>query len=334
MISSKDKNKFFRNVLAFLALIIGLFVPFLAQAYTGITVVVSAQTQANQEFIDTIKAELVKAELANTNSSKLRVKVTVLQDAEKLVVAENSELVIALGVKALAASAKLKYTTPVLGVFIPMPTFNSLLAKSKRDLGDFSAIVLDQPFSRQISLIRNILPQAEKIGVLLGPTSTQYADLIKEVGEDAGLSVMEENVYLGADLIPKLQAALATSDALLAVPDPFIYSRETAQPILLTSYRQQKPIFGYSQSYVRAGALAAVYSSSKQLAKQAAEIALESQQAPNLLPPPQAPKYFSIMVNYQVARSLNIALKSDEEIYQKVLAADHAEVQENEEFRY
>ena len=299
--------------------------PFLAQAYTGITVVVSAQTQANQEFIDTIKAELVKAELANTNGSKLRVKVTILQDAEKLVVAENSELVIALGVKALEASAKLKYTTPVLGVFIPMPTFNSILTKSKRDLGDFSAIVLDQPFTRQISLIRNILPQVKKIGVLLGPTSTQYADLIKEVGEESGLSIMEESIYRETDLIPKLQAALATSDALMAVPDPLIYNRETAQPILLTSYRQQKPIFGYSQSYVRAGALAAVYSSSKQIARQAAEITLESQQAPNLLPPPQAPKYFSIMVNYQVARSLNIALKSDEEIYQKVLAADTLE---------
>ncbi len=308
--------------------------PFLAQAYTGITVILSAQTQANQEFIDTIKAELVNAGLANTNSSKLRVKVTILQDAEKLVVAENSELVIALGVKALEASAKLKYTTPVLGVFIPMPSFNSLLVKSKRDLGNFSAIVLDQPFSRQFSLIKNILPESKKIGVLFGPTSAQYADLIKEEGEHAGLSVMEENVYLEADLIPKLNAALATSDALLAVPDTLIYSRETAQPILLTSYRQKKPIFGYSQSYVRAGALAAVYSSSKQLAKQAAEIALESQQAPNLLPPPQAPKYFSIMLNYQVARSLNIALKSDEEIYQKVLAADLAEVQENEEFKH
>ena len=334
MISIKDKNKVFRNVLAFLALIIGLFVPFLAQAYTGITVVLSSQTQANQEFIDTFKAELVNTGLANTNGSMLRVKVTVLQDGEILVVAENSELVIALGVRALEASAKLKYTTPVLGVFIPMPAFNSLLVKSNRDLGNFSAIVLDQPFSRQISLIRNILPQAKKIGVMLGPTSSQYADLLKEEGEDAGLSVMEENVYLEADLIPKLKAALATSDALLAVPDTLIYSRETAQPILLTSYRQQKPIFGYSQSYVRAGALAAVYSSSKQIAKQAAEIALESQQAPNLLPPPQAPKYFSIMLNYQVARSLNIALKSDEEIYQKMLAADLAEVQENEEFRH
>lgn len=313
---------------------IGLFVPFLAQAYTGITVVLSAQTQANQEFIDTFKAELVNTGLANTNGSKLRVKVTVLQDAGKLVVAENSELVIALGVKALEATAKLKYTTPVLGVFIPMPAFNSILTKSKRDLGDFSAIVLDQPFTRQISLIRNILSQVKKIGVLLGPTSTQYADLIKEAGEESGLSVMEKNVFREIDLIPKLQAALATSDALMAVPDPLIYNRETAQPILLTSYRQKKPIFGYSQSYVRAGALAAVYSSSKQIAKQAAEIALESQQAPNLLPPPQVPKYFSIMLNYQVARSLNIALKSDEEIYQKVLAAEYTEVQENEEFRY
>jgi ABC-type uncharacterized transport system substrate-binding protein len=136
---------------------------------------------------------------------------------------------------------------------------------------------------------------------------------------------MEENVSLEPDLIPKLKAALETSDALMAVPDPLIYSRETAQPILLTSYRQQKPVFGYSQSYVRAGALAAVYSSSKQFAKQAAEIALISQQAPSLLPPPQAPKYFSVIVNYQVARSLNIVLKSDEEIYQKILAADSTE---------
>lgn len=320
MISNKGKIKWFKKLLAFLALTLGFFVPLLAQAYTGITIVMSAQTLTNKEFIDTFKAELV-----NTKNSSLRVKIINLQETEKLEVAENSELVIALGVKALAASAHLKFSTPVLGVFIPMPAFNSLLVKSKRDLGNLSAIVLDQPFSRQFLLIKNILPASKKIGVLLGPTSSQYADLLKEEGEDAGLSVMEENVYLEADLIPKLNAALATSDALMAVPDTLIYSRETAQPILLTSYRQQKPIFGYSQSYVRAGAIAAVYSSSKQIAKQAAEIALISQQSSNLLPPPQAPKYFSIMVNYQVARSLNLVLKSDEEIYQKVLAADTLE---------
>ncbi len=329
MNSNIERNNGFVQALAHLTLMLGLCLPFSACAYTGVTIVLSAQTQANQEFIDAFKAEL-----ANNKNNNLKVKVIVLQVLEKLVVAENSELVIALGVKALEASAKLKYTTPVLGVFTPMPSFNSLLVKTKRDLGNFSAIVLDQPFWRQFFLARNILPEAKKIGVLLGPTSSQFADAIKEEGEESGFSVMEENVFSEPDLIPKLKEALDTSDALMAVPDPMIYNRETAQPILLTSYRHQKPIFGYSQSYVRAGALAAVYSSSKQLAKQAAEIALETQQAPSLLPPPQAPKYFSILVNYQVARSLNITLKSDEEIYQKVLEADNAEAKEHEEFRH
>ncbi len=320
MISNTGKNKWFTKLSALLVLVLGFFVPLLAEAYSGITIVMSAQTLTNKEFINTFKAELITAK-----NNSVRVKTINLQEVEKLEVAENSELVIALGVKALSACANLKATTPVLGVFITMPAFNSLLVKSQRELGDLSAIVLDQPFSRQFSLIKNILPESKKIGVLLGPTSSQYAKLIKEEGENAGLSVMAANIDQEADLIPKLNAALATSDALMAVPDTRIYNRETAQPILLTSYRQQKPIFGYSQSYVRAGAIAAVYSSSKQIAKQAAEVALMSQQAPNLLPPPQAPKYFSIIVNYQVARSLNLVLKSDEEIYQKVLATDSLE---------
>lgn len=317
------------QALTFFTLMIILLVPFLAQAYTGITIVVSAQTQTNQEFIDTIKAELASAKSVN-----LRVKIVELQESDKLVVAENSELVIALGVKALEAASKLKFTTPVLGIFTPMPTFNSLLLKSKRELGNFSAIVLDQPYSRQMFLIRNVLPDSKKIGILLGPTSSQFADHINEKAEEVGFSVAEEIVFHETDLIVKLKRVLETSDALLAVPDPMIYTRETAQPILLTSYRHQKPIFGYSQSYVRAGALAAVYTSSKQLALQAAEIALKSQQAPSLLPPPQSPKYFSIIMNHQVARSLNITLKSEEEIYKKVLEADNAEAKENEEFRH
>lgn len=306
-------------------LVLCLFAPVFAQAYTGVTIVLSAPTQANLEFVDQFKAEL-----ANTKNLNLRVKVVELPEAERLVVAENSELVIALGVKALEAASKLKHSTPVMGVFIPLLTFNSLLEKSRRDLGSFSAIVLDQPFSRQISLIKTVLPDAKKLGVLLGSTSSQYGVFIKEEGEEKALNILQENVNQEADLIPKLKKLLESTGALIAIPDPLIYNRETAQPIILTSYRHQKPIFGYSQSYVRAGALAAVFSTSKQLAKQAAEIAIKSQQAPSLLPPPQVPKYFSVMVNYQVGRSLNIPLVDETLIYQRMLEAETAEAVENE----
>jgi len=308
------------SVIACVMLVLGLFVPFVAHAYTGVTIVMSVQTPANLEFIDQFSAELIKNKQAN-----LRVNVITLSDKEKLVVAENSELVIALGVKALEAASRLKRSTPVLGVFTPLPAFNSVMAKSRRDLGSFSAIVLDQPFARQMSLIKCVLPEAQKIGVLLSTTSAQYTEYVQEEGEKRSLNIQEEKVNQEADLIPQLKKLLDTVDAILAIPDPAIYSRETAQPILLTSYRYKKPIFGYSQSYVRAGALAAVYSTSKQLAKQAAEIAIKSRPAPSDLPPPQLPKYFSIMLNYQVARSLNIPLMDEDEVLKKMLESDAPE---------
>jgi ABC-type uncharacterized transport system substrate-binding protein len=314
---------------AILCLMLGLIVPRLAQAYTGVTIVINAPTPVNLEFVEYFKNELV-----STKNTNLRVNVVVLKETEKLVVAENSELVIALGVTVLEAASKLKHTTPVLGVFTSLPVFNEILVKSRRDLGNFSAIVLDQPYWRQLSLVRAILPDAKKVGILLGSASSQYIDDIKEEGEERAFSIMEENVYQETDLMPKLKKLLGTTDALLAIPDGLIYNRETAQSILFTSYQYQKPVFGYSQSYVRAGALASMYSSSKQFARQAAEIAVKSQLKPSLLPPPQMPKYFSITLNYQVAHSLNISLMDELTLYKKMLEAETIELMEHEEIKH
>ena len=146
---------------------------------------------------------------------------------------------------------------------------------------------------------------------------------IRETGEDAQFNILQQSIQKEADLIPQLTTLLEISDALMAIPDALVYTRETVQPILLTSYRYQKPVFGFSQTYVKAGALAAVYSTSKQMAKQATEIAIKSQQAPGVLPLPQAPKYFSVAVNYQVARSLNIQIADENSIYKKMLALEN-----------
>jgi len=319
----------FSKWLACFALVLGLFAPIFAQAYTGVTILMSAPSPANSEFIENFKNEL-----GSTKNINLRVNVIVLQETEKLTVAENSELVIALGVKALEAASRLKHTTPVLGVFTPLPAFNEILAKSRRELGNFSAIVLDQPYWRQLSLIRAILPDAKKVGILFGSVSSQYIELIKEEGEERAFSILDESVTQEADLIPKLKILLESTDALLAIPDRLVYNRETAESILLTSYRHKKPMFGYSQSYVRAGALASVYSSGKQVAMQAAEIAIKSQLAPSLLPPPQVPEYFSISVNNQVAHSLNIPLMDEAMLYKKMLEAETLEVMEHEKTKH
>lgn len=301
-------------------MLLGVLVPISAQAYTGVTIVMNTASTTNLAFIKKFKEELI-----TRNKQTLKVKVVDLSEVERLTVAENSELVIALGVRALQASSKLKHTTPVLGVFTPLPTFNRLLLQSGRRLGILSAIVLDQPYRRQIELARIVLPKARNLGILLGTTSNRYEDFLREEAERSGFSVNVEKVRSDLDLIPKLEKIFQFNDALLAIPDPVVYNRETAQPILLTSYRHQVPVFGYSRSYVKAGALAAVFSNATDLAKQAAEIAINAQQAKDVLPPPQVPKYFSIIINRQVQRSLNLQLADENVIYQQLLKLESSQ---------
>lgn len=300
-----------------LILLLVILSPFNVEAYTGITIVMSTATPANLEFV-----EKFNEELAVNKTHTLKVKLIDLSKEERLTVAENSELVIALGVKALEASSKLKHTTPVLGVFTPLPTFNQILSTSGRRLGIFSAIVLDQPYQRQIGLAKIVLPSAKNLGILLGSTSNHYEDFLRDAAEKYGFNVMVEEVKSDSDLIPKLEKIFETNDILLAIPDPLVYNRETAQSILLTSYRHQTPVFGYSRSYVKAGALASVFSNAKHLAKQAAEVAIAAQGVSDLLPPPQVPKYFSVIVNRQVQRSLNLKLADENDIYQQLLALE------------
>ena len=69
-----------------------LVVPQISHAYTGITIVMSTSSTTNLEFVETFRAELSAAKAPN-----LRIKLIDLSESEKLVVAENSELVIALG---------------------------------------------------------------------------------------------------------------------------------------------------------------------------------------------------------------------------------------------
>lgn len=295
-------------------MLLGMLAPISAEAYTGVTIVMSTASTTNLVFIEKFKEELLKKK-----KQTLAVKAIDLSEVERLTVAENSELVIALGVKALQAASRLQHTTPVLGVFTPLPTFNRLLLESGRRLGILSAIVLDQPYRRQIELARIVLPKARNLGILLGSTSNRYEDFLREGAERSGFSVNVEEVRSGSDLIPKLDKIFQSNDALLAIPDPVVYNRETAQSILLTSYRHQVPVFGYSRSYVKAGALAAVFSNAMDLARQAAEIAINAQQAKDVLPPPQVPKYFSIIINRQVQRSLNLQIADENAVYQQLL---------------
>ena len=298
----------FRAQLYLFILLLLCWAPLSASALSNITVLIGAPSPPGNEFVEQFKTELTKI-----TNARLTVNVITLEDlANNRVAIGEGDFLVAVGVQALSQASKLDARLPVMGVLVPRPSFDTILSDSKRNPRTFSAILLDQPFSRQLALLKAIMPSAASAGVLLGPTSLQFGNDLQQAAGLQGLALLQENINESSELIPKLRRVLEGSPLLLAVPDPVVYNRETAQTILLTSYRYQKPVIGFSQAYVRAGALAAVYSTPRQIAKQAAEVVGRIAAKPQGgLPSPQLPKYFSVDINRQVARSLGIEL-SDE----------------------
>ncbi|NMG42384.1 hypothetical protein GPA22_01375 [Aromatoleum toluvorans] len=213
---------------------------------------------------------------------------------------KRADLVIAVGAEAADAIAG-RSTAPILVALISTPNLRTLQSRYPR--ARLGGIVLDQPLARHMRLIRATNPKTTRVGVLLGPQSAPMRGALAEAGSRQGLNMSFEAIEDTDGLLPALERLLETSDAILAVPDPVAYSSSTARPILLTTYRYRKPLFGYSQAYVTAGAIASVYTAPEDAARQVAEW-LASHPTPAHVELPVAPKYFSVGVNRHVARSL------------------------------
>jgi ABC-type uncharacterized transport system substrate-binding protein len=182
---------------------------------------------------------------------------------------------------------------------------------------EISAIYLDQPLYRQIDFIQAALPDRHKIGLLYTPNASFNIDNISQLVPQRDIKVIAKPVLSADKLFSVLEDVLEKSDILLAVPDNKIYNNLNIRNILLSTYRSGIPFIGLSQSYVTAGALGAVYSSQEQIADQAAATILAFARS-HVLPEPQYTHEFSIALNPQVARSLEIELPNPEVIRQKM----------------
>ena len=243
--------------------------------------------------------------------------------AEGLTAASLNEarLAVAVGVGAAEALAALPERPPVLAILVPrawyLKTGRARLSSGSRRAQ--SAIYLDQPYERQARLIRLALPDVRKVGVLLSAEQRSQISELDEALRAQQLGLVYATLTEGERLITPLETVLSEADLLLALPDPLVFNRNTAQSLFLTSYRYRDPVLGYSRSLTRAGALLSLHSSPAQIGRQAAEwIGGAIQGGSVRLPSPAFPSYFSVSINDQVARSLGFALPSEADLEKRL----------------
>jgi hypothetical protein len=94
---------------------------------------------------------------------------------------------------------------------------------------------------------------------------------------------------------------------LLAMPDRAVFNTGNIRNILLSTYRRNQGVIGFSADMVKAGALATTYSEIEDINTQVAEIAAQYA-ATGQLPGPQFPRYFRTIVNEPIARALGLRI--------------------------
>jgi ABC-type uncharacterized transport system substrate-binding protein len=236
--------------------------------------------------------------------------------------AEPSVLIVAIGSAAARLAHNAPAAQPVLDILIPRLQYEQQTLAG----GSRSALYIDQPFERQLNLCRLIAPDLRHLAVLYGPTSqASYSDL-HNAARQTDVTLHEQNVAAGTNPNAALDRVLDDSQLLLALPDPEVFTRYTVAGLLLTAYHHAVPVIGFSAAYVKAGALAAVYSTPEQIGRDAAEIVLASRTDTGwMLPTPRYPAYYSVAVNRQVGRSLNLKLPDDAVLLQALTRKEQAQ---------
>lgn len=224
---------------------------------------------------------------------------------------QHADLVIAVGMK--AANAFASSAVPVLNVFVPRAGFETL---QRAPSHVYSVIYMDQPMGRQLALISAVLPEVTDIGVLYSARSAELESLGK-LSSARRFTLHEQLVDQKHPLAKALSDLLVESEVLFVLPDPAVYSSDTIRNILLETYRKKVPMIGLSPSYVRAGALCAVYSTPQQIAQQAAE-AIGQFADSGKLSASEYPREFEVLVNTQVARSLGLVIKDAEQLREEI----------------
>lgn len=213
-----------------------------------------------------------------------------------------AQIVLALGEAAFQQA--LTQSLSVVGVHIPWSVVQAAQQQGCR----CTAVYRDAPVHHQILLLEALLPGAKRIGVLLGPDSAHWRQQLRGKGYRFDVRELQRAEQLPAalaELLPRV-------DVLLALPDTRLFNAETARLILLSSYRQNKPVIGPDEAFVRAGSLAAAYPPASALVD-ATRSLLQHPDFPAQLPPPvHAASVPS--VNRHVARSYGVIVPDLEEL--------------------
>ena len=245
-----------------------------AETLTADTPPDKKNTQKHHVFIIYSPDNTLHANIIQKLSDNLKIKhpdiiVSEVTPEEKIqTVNSKTDLIVGIG-KAGMYSANEHYPkTKKLFISTDPNKYKLDTNKNKKD----AILYMAQPYCRQIRFIKLLNSKWKTIGLLNSQEKPINTKIIRQCAKKHGIDTYIVNTINNEQLKDDIKEVLNHSDLLLALPDKNIYNSQSVKNLLLTSYRHRKPVIAFSKNFVDAGALAAIYSTTEQIAQSASTL--------------------------------------------------------------
>jgi hypothetical protein len=220
----------------------------------------------------------------------------------------------------LISSNSNKKTLHALTTLMRARSFSPCLPRCSKSLPKHRFFVLDQLPARQLQLIQLISPNFKHIGIIATNKSAVQLKVLVNAAKRQKLTI-NEHITDTDNMRYAIGNMSKSTDIILAIADTDIYNSSSLPQILLTSYRYQTPIIGFTKGFVKAGAIAGVVSNMQQLAQHLIEV-LTGSDTPNVKESGNIiyPKYYDVISNRSVAKSLNLHFPSDNALKKQLIS--------------
>lgn len=185
------------------------------------------------------------------------------------------------------------------------------LAVSETEAMDGISGVSDQlPVEAQLKLIREILPDAKKIGILYSTgeaNSVSTLETYKALAPEYGFEIVEKGITKKAEVPQAADVLLAEVDCISNMTDNTVVSALAA--VLDKANAKNIPVFGSEEEQVKNGCIASAGLDYFTLGEQAGEMAAKVLKGADISALPyETLKESKITVNQEVAQALGITI--------------------------
>ncbi len=292
---------------AFISIFLILFQgAYCAYAERTAVVIKSQNLSAYNEVVEGFKDECIQDNITIKSIYDLKGKMKIGRKIVRKIRDEKPDIVLTIGVLATTIAKEELNDIPMI--------FCMVINHERFQLTgpNITGITTEVAIEEQLNGYQSILDSLQDLGVIYDPSKTgNIVENAETKVKDRGMNLVKYEIKSSKMVSKALENLIGRVDALWLLPDSTVVTKESFGLIKSTTLKNKIPLLCTSDAFVKAGALAAVFSDYVHIGRQATQLAKKilSQSASGSLGIVN-PDRFTLAINSDTAEKLGLKLKA------------------------